>query len=274
MSQLAAGVVDFGASDMPLTDQQMTSMRVRPLHFPTVIGAVVLIYNIPGVTEDVRFTPDLLAAIFMGRITRWNDPQITALNPALHLPAINIAVVHRADASGTTFVFTDYLSKTEPDWKRSVGAGTSVNWSVGVAEKGSDGIAARVKQTTGGIGYVELTYALQNHLAYGLVRNAAGTFIKAGIAAMTAAASGASASMPADFRVSITDAPGRNAYPISTFTWLMVPGSIPDAARRKAIAELLQWILTTGQKACADLGYASLPGEVVSRELKQIAELR
>jgi phosphate transport system substrate-binding protein len=272
--QLTAGAVDFGASDMPLTDQQIAAMKVKPLHFPTVLGAVVPIYNLPGVSQDVRLTPEVLAGIFLGRITKWNDPRITSLNPGLRLPSLDIVAVHRSDSSGTTLVFTDYLSKTEPDWKRLIGSGASVNWKGGVAEKGSDSVAARVKQTAGGLGYVELTYALHNRLAYGLVRNSGGTFVKADTFSVTASAAAAAANMPADFRVSITDAPGRNAYPISTFTWFIVPDHIADPVKRKAIADLLQWVLTTGQRGCEALGYAPLPKEVVSKELKQIARLK
>lgn len=272
--QLAEGTVDFGASDMPMTDEQIARMKVKPLHFPTVLGGVVPAYNIPGLKQDLRFSPEALGGIYFGRIRKWNDPQIQKDNPGVKLPNADIVVVRRSDGSGTTFVWTDYLSKVSPEWKSKVGAGTSVNWPVGLGGKGNEGVAGLVKQTPHSIGYVELIYAVQNHMNYGYVRNAAGAFLKADLASLTEAAAGAARTMPADFRVSITNTPGKNAYPISSFTWLLVPSTIADANKAKAIRAFLHWMLKTGQKDAASLQYAPLPGEVVAQEEKQIALIR
>jgi phosphate transport system substrate-binding protein len=274
IQQLTAGTVDFGASDMPMKDEQIAALKIKPLHFPTVLGGIVPTYNIPGVTQDLKFTPETLAAIYLGKITRWNDPQLVKDNPGVKLPATDIVVVHRSDGSGTTFVFTDYLSKVSPQWKSDVGANTSVKWPTGNGQKGNEGVAGMVKQTPGSIGYVELIYAVQTHLGYGLLRNAAGVFLKADFNSVTAAAAGAAKNMPDDFRVSITNAPGKGAYPISSFTWLLIPSTIADGAKKKAIVEFLHWMLTTGQKDCAGLGYAPLPNEVVAKETKQIAMIK
>ncbi|HZT29627.1 MAG TPA: phosphate ABC transporter substrate-binding protein PstS [Bryobacteraceae bacterium] len=269
--QLAEGTVDFGASDMPMTDEQISRMKVKPLHFPTVLGGVVPTYNIPGVSQDLKFTPDALAGIFLGKISKWDDPALKSSNPGVALPSAAIIVVHRSDGSGTTFVFTDYLSKVSPAWKQSVGANTSVKWPAGIGAKGNEGVAGYVKQTPNSIGYVELIYAIQNHMGYGSVRNAAGNFVKADLESVTEAAAGAAKSMPDDFRVSITNAPGKRAYPISTFTWLLVPSKIDDPAKKKAITGLLRWMLLGGQKFAGPLGYAPLPKEVVAKEQKAIA---
>ncbi|MGB9457200.1 MAG: phosphate ABC transporter substrate-binding protein PstS [Bryobacteraceae bacterium] len=274
IQQLTAGTVDFGASDMPMKDAQIAALKIKPLHFPTVLGGLVPTYNIPGVSQDLKFTPETLAGIYLGQITRWNDPRLVKDNPGAKLPASDIVVVHRSDGSGTTFVFTDYLSKVSPQWKSEVGANTSVKWPVGTGQKGNEGVAGMVKQTPGAIGYVELIYAVQTHLNYGLMRNSAGAFLKADFNSVTAAAAGAAKDMPSDFRVSITDAPGKTAYPISSFTWMLIPSDIPNAAKKKAIVEFLQWMLTTGQKDCAGLGYAPLPKEVVAKELKQMAMIK
>jgi phosphate transport system substrate-binding protein len=271
IKQLTEGTVDFGASDMPMKDEQIAAMKVKPLHFPTVLGGVVITYNIPGVTQDLKFTSALISDIFMGKITAWNDARIAKENPGVTLPKNDILVVHRSDGSGTTFVFTDYLSKVSPEWKSKVGANTAVSWPTGSGQSGNAGVAGMVKQTPGAIGYVELIYALQNHMAYGLVKNSSGAYLKADLNSVTEAAAGAAKEIPDDFRVSITNAPGKGAYPISTFTWLLIPSEIKDAAKRKAITDFLKWMMTDGQKDCASLSYAPLPKTVVAKEQKQIA---
>jgi len=269
--QFSEGTVDFGASDMPMTDEQIGKFKVHPLHFPTVLGGVVPTYNIPGVTQDLKFTQAALAGIFLKHITKWNDPELAKANPGVKLPGNDIVVVHRSDGSGTTFVWTDYLSKVSPDWKSKVGANTSVSWPTGLGQKGNEGVAGAVKQTPDSIGYVELIYALQNKMSYGYVRNSAGVYIKADLASVTAAAAGAVQNMPADFRVSITNAPGKAAYPISSFTYLLIPSKIEDASKKKAIVVFLHWMLVDGQKYAGSLGYAPLPKEIVAKEEKQIA---
>jgi len=269
--QFTEGTVDFGASDMPMTDEQIGKFKVHPLHFPTVLGGVVPTYNIPGVTQDLKFTPAALAGIYLGKTKKWNDPELTKVNPGVKLPDNEIVVVHRSDGSGTSFVFTDYLSKVSPEWKSKVGSSTSVSWPVGLGGKGNEGVSGIVKQTPYSIGYVELIYALQNKMAYGFLRNAAGAYLKADLNSVTDAAAGAAKNMPADFRVSITNAPGKGAYPISTFTWLLIPSKIDDAGKKKAIVSFLHWMMTDGQKYTASLGYAPLPKAVVVKEEKQIA---
>jgi phosphate transport system substrate-binding protein len=259
------GTVDFGASDMPMTDEQLADaqakLKTRVLNIPTVLGAVVPAYNIPGVSGEVKFTPDALAGIFLGKVTKWNDKAITSVNPGVNFPDIDIIVVHRSDGSGTTFIWTDYLSKVSPDWKSGVGSNTSVKWPVGLGGKGSEGVTGLVRQMQGSIGYVELIYATQNNVAYGSVRNAAGVFLKASLEGATAAAASAPA-MPADFRVSITNAPGKDAYPISSFTWLLVPEQSKDAAKGKILADFLNWMVTDGQKMTSSLSYSPLPNSV------------
>jgi phosphate transport system substrate-binding protein len=274
IAQLTSGTVDFGASDMPMTDEQISKLKVKPLHFPSVLGGVAPTYNIAGVTQDLKFTAETLSGIFLGAITKWNDPRLAKDNPGVKFPNADIEVVHRSDGSGTTFVWTDYLSKVSPEWKSKVGSNTSVNWPVGLGGKGNEGVAGTVKQTPNSIGYVELIYAVQNHMAYGSVKNAAGAFVKADFNSVTEAASGAAKNIPDDFRVSITNAAGKGAYPISTFTWLLIPSQIPDAAKRQAIKGFLQWMLADGQKFTAGLSYASLPKEVMAKESKQIAAIR
>jgi phosphate transport system substrate-binding protein len=271
--QLTEGTVDFGASDMPMTDEQIKALKVKALHFPTVLGADVLAYNIPGVTGDLNLSPDVIAGIFLGTVTRWNDPKIASANPGVKLPAKDIEVVHRSDGSGTTFVFTDYLSKVSPEWKMKVGANTSVSWPTGLGGKGNEGVSGLIKQTPDSIGYVELVYAVQQKMPYANVKNASGKFVKASFDSVTAAAAAAK-DMPADFRVSITNEMGPNVYPISSFTWLLVPVEIKDAAKKKAITEFLGWMLTTGQKDCQGLSYAPLPKTVVDKEQKQIALIK
>jgi phosphate transport system substrate-binding protein len=242
---------------------------VKPLHFPTVLGGVVPSYNVPG-AGDLKFSPETLAGIFLGQIKKWNDAGLKKDNPSANLPNADIVVVHRSDGSGTTFVFTDYLSKVSPEWKSKVGANTSVNWPVGLGGKGNEGVAGQVKQLPNSIGYVELLFAVQNKMAYGSIRNAAGAFVKADLETVTDAAAGAAKNMPADFRVSITNSPGQKAYPISSFTWLLIPSKIPDAGKAKTIKDFLKWMLTTGQQQAASMSYAPLPKEVVEMELKQI----
>lgn len=274
ISQLTQGTVDIGASDKPLSNEQAAKMKIKPLHFPTVLGAVVPTYNLPGVTKDLNFTGEALAGIFMGTIKKWNETAIKSVNPGVNLPDAEIVVVHRSDGSGTSFVFTDFLSKASSEWKTKVGADTSVNWPVGLAQKGNEGVSGLVKQTPNSIGYVELIYAIQNKMGYGSVKNASGKFVKANLASVTAAAAGAAANMPADFRVSITNAPGAGAYPISTFTWLLVPSEIADAGKRTAVVDLLHWMLTKGQTYNESLGYAKLPAAVIAQEEKQIASIK
>lgn len=269
--QLSSGTVDFGASDAPMTDEQMSKITdFKVLHFPTVMGAVVPTYNIAGLAKDLRFTGETLADIYLGKIAKWNDPRLVKDNPGANLPDAGITVVHRSDGSGTTFVWSDYLSKVSPEWKSKVGAQTSVSWPVGLGQKGNEGVAGLVKETPNSIGYVELIYAVQNQMGYGYVKNASGVFLKADLAGVTAAAAGAAKSMPSDFRVSITNAPGKTAYPISTFTWLLMPDKIKNAGKRADIKAFLKWMLTSGQSYCAALSYAPLPKEVAAKEMKQI----
>jgi len=272
--QVLAGTVDFGATDGPMTDEQLGQAKTKVLHFPTVLGADVPTYNIPGFSGELKFTPEALAGIFLGKITKWNDAALTGPNPGAKLPGNDIVVVHRSDGSGTTYVWVDYLCKVSEEWKTKVGKGTSVNWPVGLGGKGNEGVAGLVKQTPNSIGYVELIYAIQSNLPYGRVRNSSGDFIKAELASVTAAAAGASKQMPDDFRVSITNAPGKTAYPIASFTWLLVPSTIQDGAKRKALVDFLHWMLTDGQNNAEPLAYARLPKEVVAKETKAISEIK
>ena len=274
IAQLTSGTVDFGASDMPMKDEQISKLKVPALHFPTVLGGVVPTYNIPGVSQTLKFTPETLAGIYLGEIKTWGDDRLKKDNPGVKFPNNEIVVVHRSDASGTTFVWTDYLSKVSPDWKSKVGSNTSVSWPVGLGGKGNEGVAGLVKQTPNSIGYVELIYAVQNSMPYGEVRNAAGKFVKADFTTVSDAAAGAAANMPKDFRVSITNAPGKNAYPISTFTWLLIPTQFSDANKANAIKAFLQWMLADGQKYATTLSYAPLPKPVVQKELQQIAMVK
>ncbi len=269
--QLQAGTVDFGASDGPMTDEQLAQSKVKVLHFPTVLGAVVPTYNVSGVTNDLNFTQKALAGIYLGTITKWNDPEIAKANPGVKLPGDDIVVVHRSDGSGTSYIFTDFLSKASGDWKSKVGAATSVNWPVGLGGKGNEGVTGLVKQTPGSIGYIELVYAVQNKIDYGKVQNAAGKFVKADLAGVTAAAAGVAKAIPDDFRVSITNAPGPASYPISSFTWLLIPAQIPDAAKKNVIKDFLKWMLTDGQNYNEGLFYSKLPSLVVTKEMKAIA---
>lgn len=269
--QLLAGTVDFGASDGPMSDEQLKEAKFKILHFPTVLGAVIPIYNVAGVSSELNFTQKALAGIYLGTITKWNDPEIAGANSGVKLPASDIVVVHRADGSGTTFIWTDFLSKVSNDWKSKVGTGTSVQWPVGLGGKGNEGVSGLVKQTPGSIGYVELVYAVQNGIAFGKVQNASGKFVKADLAGVTAAAAAAAKGMPDDFRVSITNQPGPTVYPISSFTWLLIPAQISDASKRDAIKGFLKWMLTDGQGYNEGLAYARLPKPVVDKELKAIS---
>src|ERR1022692_125243 len=268
--QVTAGTVDFGASDMPMTDKQLQEVKSKILNIPTVLGADVPAYNIPGVSGEVKFTPDALAGIFLGKITKWNDKAITSANPGVNFPDQSITVAHRSDGSGTTFIFTDYLSKVSPDWKNNVGKGTSVKWPVGIGGKGNEGVAGSIRQLPGSIGYIELIYALQNKIPYGSVQNSSKNFIKASLDSTTAAAVGVK--MPADFRVSITNPPGKDAYPIASFTWLLIPTSPTDANKGKILKDYLFWMLDKGQTMTQALSYAPLPAQVVEMEKAAITK--
>jgi len=269
--QLLAGTVDFGASDGPMSDDQLKEAKFKILHFPTVLGAVIPIYNVAGVSGELNFTQKAIAGIYLGTITKWNDPEIAGANSGVKLPAADIVVVHRADGSGTSYIFTDFLAKVSDDWKNKVGKGTSVQWPVGLGGKGNEGVSGLVKQTPGSIGYVELIYAVQNGITFGKVQNASGKFVKADLAGVTAAAAAAAKEMPDDFRVSITNQSGPTVYPISSFTWLLIPAQISDASKRDAIKGFLKWMLTDGQGYNEGLAYARLPKPVIEKELKAIS---
>ncbi len=272
--QLESGTVDFGASDQPMTNEQLDKAGIKPIHFPTVLGAVVPTYNVPGVNGELNFTPEALAGIFLGKITKWNDPELARANAGVKLPDKAMLLVHRSDGSGTTYIWTDYLSKTSAEWKRRVGSGAAVSWPAGLGAKGNEGVAGLVKQTPYAMGYVELIYAIQNKMPYGRVRNAAGAFVKPELATVTAAAAGAADHMPDDFRVSITNAPGRESYPISSFTWLLIPSRIQDPAKKKVLVDFLRWMLGPGQKMTESLSYAPLPSPVIAKELKAISRIQ
>jgi len=274
IQQVSKQTVFFGATDGPMTADQMNAAPGKLLHFPTVLGAVVPVYNLPGVSAELKFSGPVLADIFLGKITKWNDAAVAKLNPGVTLPATDITVAHRADGSGTTYIWVDYLSKLSAEWKGKVGVANSVNWPVGVGGRGNEGVASLVKQTPGAIGYVELVYALQNKIAYGSVLNAAGESMKASVESVTAAAAEAVKAMPADFRVSITNAPGKGVYPVSSFTWLLLYENAKDKTQAKTMVEFVKWALTDGQKYCADLGYAPLPEAVVKLEMAALAKIK
>jgi len=278
IKQVTEGTVDFGATDGPMSDEQLKAYQDKHgsgiLHFPTVLGAVVPTYNIPGVDTSLNFTPEALAGIFLGKVTKWNDPIIAGTNKGVKLPDADIVVVHRADGSGTTYCWTDYLSKVSEEWKTKVSKGTSPNWPVGLGGKGNEGVTGTVKNTPNSIGYVELIYAEANKIPYGSVKNAAGAFVKASLASVSAAAAGAAKEMPDDFRVSITNAPGKDSYPISTFTWLLIPQKFSDAAKRDAMKGFVKWALNDGQNYAEGLSYAKLPKQVVAKELKAIDKIQ
>jgi phosphate transport system substrate-binding protein len=272
--QLSNQTVFFGATDGPMTPEQMLAAPGKILHLPTVLGAVVPVYNIPGVSTQLKFTGGLLADIFLGKITKWNDPTIMKLNPGVNLPGTDITVVHRSDGSGTSYIFVDYLAKLSAEWKQKVGVATAVNWPVGVGGKGNEGVSGLVTQTPGSIGYVELIYALQNKVSYGAMQNMAGDFVTATVESVSAAAAEAVKSMPADFRVSITNAPGKGVYPISSFTWLLLYENPKDKAQAKIMVDFVKWALTDGQKFAPDLGYAPLPEAVVKLELAALTHVK
>jgi phosphate transport system substrate-binding protein len=269
--QVTAGLVDFGASDMPMANDALASSKVKLIHIPTVLGAVVPVFNVPGVA-NIKLSGEVLADIFLGKITTWNDARLAKDNPGTKLPDLKIIVVHRSDGSGTSFIFTDYLSKVSKDWANGPGKGTSPSWPVGVGGKGNEGVAGLVRQLPGALGYVELIYALQNKIAYGEVKNAAGNWVKASIEGVTEAAATVK-QMPADYRVSITNAPGKDAYPISSFTWLLIPTHPTDAAKEKVLKDLLSWIITSGENEVKALSYAPLPKKVADKVLKSIYAL-
>jgi phosphate transport system substrate-binding protein len=266
---LAENKVDFAASDIPISDNRMSQLGKHFQHFASVVGAVVPIYNLAGVVRPLNFTPEALAEIYLGKIRRWSDPKIRAANRGVSLPDSDIVVVHRSDGSGTTFVWSDFLSKISPEWRKTVGSDSELKWPVGIGAKGNEGVALKVHETPNAIGYVEMVYALQNQLSFGAVRNRAGVFVRADLASVTAAAASAAGNMTSDFRVSITDAPGTDAYPIASFTWLIFPQQ-KDAEHKAALDAMLEWILTSGQKECSELGYAPLPRDVANRELEAL----
>ena len=276
--QVLNGTVDFGASDGPMSDEQLAQAKTKILHIPTVMGAVVPAYNVPGIKGEVKFTPDVLAGIFLGKIQNWNDPAIAKANPGVSFPNQSIIVIYRSEGSGTTFIFTDYLSKISKDWSNTVGKNVSVRWPIGMGGKGNEGVAGQIRQLPGSIGYVELIYAVQNNITYGSIQNAAGNFVKASLEGVTEAAASVK-TMPADFRVSITNAPGKTAYPISSFTWLLIPEQSknskgePDPKKGKILADFLNWMITDGQKMTSQLTYAPLPesvAEKVKAAIKQV----
>jgi phosphate transport system substrate-binding protein len=272
--QLSAGTVFFGASDGPMTNDQITGAGFRVLHIPTVLGGVVPVYNIPDVSAELRFTGKVLADIYLGKITKWNDAAIRNLNPGVNLPGAEITVVHRSDGSGTSYIWCDYLSKISPEYKKTVGVATSVNWPVGVGGKGNEGVAGLVKQTPGSIGYVELIYAIQNKISYGSVQNADGEFVRASTDTVSNAAAAAAKNMPKDFRVSITNAPGHDVYPISSFTWLLLQESPSDVARSRIMVDFTRWALSGGQGLAPQLGYAPIPKEVVALEMEALKRVK
>jgi phosphate transport system substrate-binding protein len=272
--QISQRTVFFGATDGPMTPDQLLAAPGKILHFPMVLGAVVPVYNIPGIKQELKFTGPVLADITLGKITKWNDPAIAKLNEGVTLPATDIVVAHRSDGSGTTYIWVDYLSKVSPTFLKTVGVSTSVNWPAGVGGKGNEGVAGLVSQTPGALGYVELIYALQNNMSYGSVQNSSGEFVRATVDAVTAAAAAAAAQMPADFRVSITNPPGKDAYPIASFTWLLLYESPQDKKQGKIMVDFVQWALTEGQKFAKELGYAPLPKAVVDMELKTLQKVK
>jgi phosphate transport system substrate-binding protein len=277
IKQVTEGTVDFGASDAPMTETQMKDLEEKQgtpiVHIPTVMGAVVLTYNVPGRGTGLHLTQDALAGIYLGEITKWNDARIAEANPGKQLPDLAIIVAHRSDGSGTTNIFSDYLTKVSPTWAQKVGKGTSVNWPVGLGGKGNEGVAGIVKQSEGSIGYVEIAYAVQNKLPYALVRNKAGQYVDPTFEAVSAAAAGAAKNMPEDLRVMITDADGKNSYPICGFTWLLVYKSTKDKDKEAALVKFLRWSMTEGQSYAKELYYAPLPKEVVKLCEKKISSL-
>jgi phosphate transport system substrate-binding protein len=274
IERLTEGKLDFAASDMPLSNQAMSEANQHFVHVPTVLGAVVVIYNVNGLRQTLNFTPEILSGIYLGKITKWNDPQIRKSNRGAVLPDAIIAVVHRSDGSGTSFVWTDYLSKVSPQWKASIGVGATVPWPVGIGAERNEGVASAVQQTPNSIGYVEFIYAIQHELSFGTVKNSSDEFIKASISSVTAAAAAATSSPGRDFRVSITNAPAKTAYPIATFTWLLIPEQIDDKNKKNVLTQFVGWALTAGQSRCSALGYAPLPADVAKRGLESFAAIK
>jgi phosphate transport system substrate-binding protein len=275
--QVSEETVDFGATDGPMTDDEMKRAKGGPiLHIPTVLGADAIIYNLPGVASGMKISPDVLADIFLGKITKWNDPRIVALNPGVKLPATDILVVHRSDGSGTTYVFTDYLTAVSPAWKAGPGKGKEVRWPVGLGAKGNEGVAGQIKQTPGSIGYAELAYAKQNALSMAAVRNSAGEYVTPSVESVTAAAAGAAQQLPAntDYRISIVNAAGKGAYPISSFTWILAYQQQKDSVKARKLADFLDWALTEGEAQAASLDYAPLPESMAARLKEKVATIR
>jgi phosphate transport system substrate-binding protein len=272
--QVSEGTVDFGATDGPMTDEQLKAAKVKVMHIPTVLGAVVPVYHIAGVNTDLNFSGDVIADIFLGKITKWNDPRIVKDNPGVNLPGNSILPVYRSGSSGTTYIFTDFLSKVSPAWKSGPGTGTAIKWPTGIGQQGNEGVAGMVRQSPNSFGYVELIYAVQNKMSYGSVKNAAGKFVKASTDGVTAAAAAAAKSMPADYRVSITNPPGAASYPISSFTWLLIPTKSTDPAKAKALADFLGWVLDKGEAEAAPMTYAPLPKPVQDMVRKSIAQVK
>jgi phosphate transport system substrate-binding protein len=272
--QVTEGTVDFGASDGPMSDEQLNSSKIKITHIPTVLGAVVPIYNLPGVNQELKFSQDAIAGIYLGKITKWNDPYIAHENPGVNLPDKQILPVYRSEGSGTTYIFTDWLSKVSPEWQQKVGKSTAVKWPVGIGQKGNEGVSGMVRQSPYAIGYVELIYALQNHIPFGMVRNHDGKYLKATIEGVTAAAAANAKNIPADYRVSITNAPGADSYPISSFTWLLIPTVAKDQAKGKALVGFLNWMIDHGEAEAPALSYAPLPKAVADRVKQTISTLR
>ena len=274
IKQTTEGTVDFGASDMPMTDQQLNEAKVKVMHIPTVLGAVVPVYNLPGISKPLNFSGDVIADIYLGRISKWNDPRIARDNPGVNLPNVAILPVYRSDGSGTTFIFSDYLSKVSPSWASGPGKGTALKWTTGIGQKGNEGVAGMVRQSPNSIGYVELIYALQNKMEYGAVKNQSGKFLQGTPAGVTAAAAAAAKNMPADYRVSITNAAGAASYPISSFTYLLIPKQFADASKGAAVKSFLTWMLEHGESEAAGLYYAPLPAQVQAQVKKTIATIK
>jgi phosphate transport system substrate-binding protein len=274
IKQLISQTVFFGATDGPMTEEQLKSAPGPILHLPTVLGGVVPAYNLPNLPADLKFTGPTLADIYLGKVKKWNDPAIARTNPGVALPNLDITVVHRSEGSGTTYIWVDYLSKISPEFKKKVGVAASVNWPTGVGAKGNEGVSGMVRQTPGAIGYIELVYALQNKISFGAVQNSAGEFVRASLDSVTAAAASAAANMPPDFRVSITNAPGKGAYPISSFTWILMYQNPTDKQRAGVMVDFMKWALTDGQKEAPPLGYAPLPKEVVDREMQALQKIQ
>jgi phosphate transport system substrate-binding protein len=274
ITQTSEGTVDFGASDMPVTDDKIAAAKVKFMHIPTVLGAVVPIYNVPGVSKALNFSGDVIADIYLGKITKWNDPRLVKDNPGVNLPATPILPVYRSESSGTTFIFTDYLSKVSPAWKTTVGSNSAVKWPAGIGAKGNEGVAGMVRQTPGSLGYVELIYALSNNMSYGAVKNVAGKFLQGSPEGVTAAAAASAKTMPADYRVSITNAPGVASYPSSSFTYLLIPLHFADPAKGVAVKDFLTWMLEHGESEAAGMHYAPLPAQVQTMVKKTIATVK